>query len=174
MLFDKVYLLVKWTWASTTNVASAKFQRDLQCSAFAWNCGQSSVCTTKYMTCDMDGDHVMKKPSRCQLGAVSRYWNVEASCFHISSVAENTSAPLAPTADTSQPITLSLLFFVFLLFNLSTKSCLRIYIRPQNLVAYKGRQDWLRKEYFPTFPNILPTSGLNFELIRHLFLRKTR
>ena len=52
VLFDKVYLLVKWTCASTKNVASssAKFERDLQCSAYAWNCGHSSVYTTNYAT----------------------------------------------------------------------------------------------------------------------------
>ena len=30
---------------------------------------------------DTDSDYVMKKPSRCWLGAVPRYWKVVASCF---------------------------------------------------------------------------------------------
>ena len=76
---------------------------------------------------DTDSDYVMRKPSRCWLGAVPRYWNVAASCFHFSSFAENTSAPLAPRAGISQPIVL-LFFFVFLLLNLSTKRCLRFFL----------------------------------------------
>ena len=60
---------------------------------------------------DTDSDYVMRKPSRCWLGAVPRYWNVVASCFRFSSFAENTSAALAPRAGISQPILL--LFFLF-------------------------------------------------------------
>ena len=60
-----------------------------------------------------DSDYVMKKPSRCWLGAVPRYWKVVASCFQIVSFAENTSAPLAPRARIFQPILL-LFFFCFL------------------------------------------------------------
>ena len=67
-------------------------------------------------------EYVKRKPSRCWLGAVPRYWNVAASCFHFISFAENTSAALAPEAGISQPILL--LFFVFLLLSLSTKLCL--------------------------------------------------
>ena len=61
---------------------------------------------------DTDGDYVMKKPSRCWLGAVPRYWKIVASCFQIVSFAKNTSAPLAPRARIFQPILL--LFFCFL------------------------------------------------------------
>ena len=68
-----------------------------------------------------------RKPSRCWLGAVPRYWNVVASCFRFISFAENTSAALAPRAGISQPILL-LFFFVFLLLNLSTKGCLRFFL----------------------------------------------
>ena len=90
---------------------------------------------------DTDSDYVMRKPSRCWLGAVPRYWNVVASCFRFISFAENTSAALAPTAGISQPI-LFLFFFVFLLLNLSTKHCLRFFfIQSQNLVAFERRQD---------------------------------
>ena len=60
---------------------------------------------------DTDSDYVMRKPSRCWLGAVPSYWNVVASCFRFSSFAENTSAALAPRAGISQPILL--LFFLF-------------------------------------------------------------
>ena len=41
---------------------------------------------------DTDSDYVMKKPSRCWLGAVTRYWKVVASCFHIVSFAEHLCA----------------------------------------------------------------------------------
>ena len=73
--------------------------------------GQSSVrlYATKHLR-DTD-DYVMKKPSRCWLGAVPRYWKVVASCFQNVSFAENTSAPLAPRARIFQPILL--LFFLF-------------------------------------------------------------
>ena len=60
---------------------------------------------------DTDSDYVMRKPSRCWLGAVPRYWSVVASCFRFISFAENTSAALAPRAGISQPILL--LFFLF-------------------------------------------------------------
>ena len=65
---------------------------------------------TKHLR-DTDSDYVMKKPSRCWLGVVPRYWKVVASCFQIVSFAENTSAPLAPGARIFQPILL--LFFLF-------------------------------------------------------------
>ena len=76
---------------------------------------------------DTDSYYVMRKPSRCWLGAVPRYWNVKASCFRFISFAENTSAALAPRAGISQPILL-LFFFVFLLLNLSSKCCLRFFL----------------------------------------------
>ena len=76
---------------------------------------------------DTDSDYVMRKPSRCWLGAVPRYWKVVASCFRFISFAENTSAALAPRAGISQPILL-LFFFVFLLLNLSTIRCLRFFL----------------------------------------------
>ena len=60
---------------------------------------------------DTDSDYVMRKPSRCWLDAVPRYWNVVASCFRFISFAENTSAALAPRAGISQPILL--LFSLF-------------------------------------------------------------
>ena len=84
---------------------------------------------------------------------------------------ENTSAALAPGAGISQPILL-----LFFLFSCSW-ICLQnpasdFFIRSQNLVVFERRQDWLIKGYFPTFPNIKPTSGSNFELLRQVFLRK--
>ena len=75
---------------------------------------------------DTDSDYVMRKPLRCWLGAIPRYWNVVASCFRFISFDENTSAALAPRAGISQSILL-LFFFVFLLLNLSTKRCLRFF-----------------------------------------------
>ena len=120
MLFDTVYLLVEWTCASTKcktgqEVSSAK--RLASCSARsidAWyGAVVNRVCTRQTHTKvrDTDRDYVMRKPSRCWLGAVPRYWNVLASCFRFSSFAENTSAALAPRAGISQPILL--LFFLF-------------------------------------------------------------
>ena len=70
------------------------------------------VCTRQtHKVRDTDSDYVMRKPSRCWLGAVPRYWKVVASCFRFISFAENTSAALAPRAGISQPILL--LFFLF-------------------------------------------------------------
>ena len=69
-------------------------------------CVRNEVCDT-----DPDSDYVMRKPSRCWLGTVPRYWDAVVSCFHFISFAENTSAALAPRADISQPILL--LFFLF-------------------------------------------------------------
>ena len=65
------------------------------------------VCTRQ----STDSDYVKRKPSRCWLGAVPRYWKVVASCFRFISFPENTSAALAPRAGISQPILL--LFFLF-------------------------------------------------------------
>ena len=97
--------------------------------------------------------YVMRKPSRCWLGAVPRYWNVAASCFPFISFAENTSAALAPRAGIFQPILL--LFFCFLPLEFVYKMLPRIFlIRSQNLVALKRRQNWLKRGYFRTFPKI--------------------
>ena len=81
----------------------------------------------------IDSDYVMKKPSRCWLGAVPRYWKVVPSCFQIVRFAGNTSAPLAPRGHIFQRILL-LFFFVFLLSILSTKRCPKLFFIPsQNL-----------------------------------------
>ena len=89
---------------------------------------------------DTDSDYVMRKPSRCWLGAVPRYWNVVASCFRFISFAENTSAALAPGAGISQPILL--LFFWFLALEFVYKTLPQIFfIQSQNLVAFERRQD---------------------------------
>ena len=100
-------------------------QRDLQC---LWQMRGAVVnrvwCTRP--SARQDSDYVMRKPSRCWLGAVPRYWNVVSSCFHFISFAEDTSAALAPGAGISQPILL-LFFFVFLVLNSSTKLCLRFF-----------------------------------------------
>ena len=69
--------------------------------------------TTKHLR-DTDSDYVMKKPSRCWLDAVPRYWKVVASCFQIVSFAENTSAPSAPRAHI-----FNLFSFSFFLFSCS-------------------------------------------------------
>ena len=73
---------------------------------------------TKHLR-DTDSDYVMKKPPRCCLGAVPRYWEVVASCFQNGNFAENTSASLAPRARIFQPILL-----LFCLFSWSW-SCLQ-------------------------------------------------
>ena len=89
---------------------------------------------------DTDSDYVMRKPSRCWLGAVMRYWNVVASCFRFISFAESTSAALAPRAGISQPILL-LFFFVFLLLNLSTKRCLRFFFIPSKFSGVRKKTE---------------------------------
>ena len=45
-----------------------------------------------------------RKLSWCWLGAILRYWNVVASCFHFVTFTENTSAPVTLRASFSQPI----------------------------------------------------------------------
>ena len=114
MLFDTVYLLVEWTCASTKcktgqEVSSAK--RLASCSACARCVELWSIECVRDKVRDTDSDYVMRKPSRCWLGAVPRHWNVVASYFRFISFAENTSAALAPRAGISQPILL--LFFLF-------------------------------------------------------------
>ena len=74
---------------------------------------------------DTDSDYVMRKPSRCWLGAVPRYWKVVASCFRFISFAKNTSAALAPRAGISQPILL--LFFCFLALEFVYKTLPQIF-----------------------------------------------
>ena len=87
---------------------------------------------------DTDSDYVMRKPSRCWLGAVPRYWNVLASCFRFISFAENTSAALAPRAGISHRFSYS--FFCFLALEFVYKTLPQIFfIRSQNLVAFERR-----------------------------------
>ena len=160
MLFDTVYLLVEWTCASTkckTGQELSSAKRLASCSACACKMHRCvelwSIECVRDKVRDTDSDYVMRKPSRCWLGAVPRYWNVVASCFRFISFAENTSAALAPRAGISQPILL--LFFLFscswiCLQNVASD----FFIRSQNLVAFERRQNWLKKGYFPTFPNI--------------------
>ena len=115
---------------------------------------------TKHLR-DTDSDYVMEKPSRCWLGAVPRYWKVVASCFQIVCFAENTSVPLAPRARISQPILL--LFFVFLLLNLSTKRCLRLFLFRLKLL-WRSKDDGigLKEAIFRRFQifNQLPVRNL--------------
>ena len=107
---------------------------------------------TKHLR-DTDNDYVMKKPSRCWLGAVLRFWKVVASCFQIVSFAKNTSAPLAPRARIFQPILL--LFFLFSCSWICLQNGVSGFLIPsQNLVAFKRRQSLLKKGYFRTFWNI--------------------
>ena len=69
------------------------------CSAAASQSGWvhlRSIERARYATkhlCDTDSDYVMKKPSRCWLGAVPRYWKVIASCFQNVSLLKT---PLLP------------------------------------------------------------------------------
>ena len=95
-------------------------QRDLQCLQDASLRGAvvNRVCRglrDKVDLRDTDSDYVMRKPSRCWLGTVPRYWKVVASCFRFISFAENTSAALAPRAGISQPILLPFFWFFFAL-----------------------------------------------------------
>ena len=114
-------------------------QRDLQCLCKMHRCVELwSIECVRDKVRDTDSDYVMRKPSRCWLGAVPRYWNVVASCFRFISFAENTSAALAPRAGISQPILL--LFFLFscswiCLQNVASD----FFIRSQNLVAFERR-----------------------------------
>ena len=159
VLFDTVYLLVEWTCASTKcktgqEVFQAQTKWGLQCLCKMHRCVELwSIECVRDKVRDTDSDYVMRKPSRCWLGAVPRYWNVVASCFRFISFAENTSAALAPRAGISQPILL--LFFCFLALEFVYKTLPQIFfIRSQYLVAFERRQDWLKKGYFPTFPYI--------------------
>ena len=89
-------------------------QRDLhlQCLCKMHRCVELwSIECVRDKVRDTDSGYVMRKPSRCWLGAVPRYWNVVASCFRFISFAENTSAALAPRAGISQPILLLLFLF---------------------------------------------------------------
>ena len=114
-------------------------QRDLQCLCKMHRCVKLwSIECVRDKVRDTDSDYVLRKPSRCWLGAVPRYWNVVASCFRFISFAENTSAALAPRAGISQPILL--LFFCFLALEFFYKTLPQIFfIRSQNLVAFERR-----------------------------------
>ena len=157
VLFNTVYLLAANELALQQNVRQdRKFQaqRDMQCLCKMHRCvGLWSIECVRDKVRDTDSDYVMRKPSRCWLGAVPGYWKVVASCFRFISFAENTSAALAPRAGISQPILL--LFFCFLALEFVYKTLPQIFfILSQNLVAFERRQNWLKKGYFPTFPNI--------------------
>ena len=97
------------------------------------------------------------------LGAVPRYWKVVASCFQNVGFVENTSAPLALRARIFQPIIL--LFFCFLALEIVCKTVSQIsFIPSQNLVAFKRRQNLLKKAIFgrsQTFKQ-LPVRNLKF------------
>ena len=144
MLFDTVYLLAANELALQQNVRQDRqfqAQRDLQCLCKMHRCVELwSIECVRDNVRDTDSDYVMRKPSRCWLGAVPRYWKVVASCFRFISFAENTSAALAPRAGISQPILL--LFFCFLALEFVYKTLPQIFfIRSQNLVAFERRQN---------------------------------
>ena len=108
-------------------------------------------------------EYVMRKPSRCWLGAVPRYWNIVASCFRFISFAENTSAALAPGAGISQPI--FLLFFCFLALEFVYKTLPQIfYSAPKFSGVRKKTGIDLKKAIFQRFQifNQLPVRILNF------------
>ena len=111
-------------WLISAPLLSESNQRKKRrenCSTAAFQAGcehlRSKECAryaTKHVDLrirEADSYYVMKKPSRCWLGAVPKYGKVVASCFQFVSFAENTSAPLATTARIVQPILL--LFFLF-------------------------------------------------------------
>ena len=67
---------------ATKERTEEKTARLLHPSQVAYICGPSSVQGTRPSTyATPDSDYVMKKPSRCWLGAVPRDWKVVASCF---------------------------------------------------------------------------------------------
>ena len=139
--------LVCWCWGRAKRLTwpskNPKNQKDLQCLCKMHRCVELwSIECVRDKVRDTDSDYVMRKPSRCWLGAVPRYWNVVASCFRFISFAKNTSAALASRAGISQPILL--LFFLFscswiCLQNVASD----FFIRSQNLVAFERRQIWL-------------------------------
>ena len=61
-------------------------------------------------------------------------------------------------------------FFIFFQ-ELSNKKKIKALRPKMTKIASRGGS-CLKKGYFPTFPNIKPTSGSNFELLRQRFLRK--
>ena len=100
---------------SSLSESSQRKKRRENCSSAASQSGcvhlgsiERARDATKHLP-DTDSDYVMKKPWRCWLGAVPRYWKVVASCFYNVRFAENNCAPLAPRARIFQPILL--LFF---------------------------------------------------------------
>ena len=123
-LFSRYSTLISSTiWCSFSLISAPFCQKETEeeqnCSTAACQSGWvhlGSIERARYATKDVglrdpDSDYIMKKPSRCWLGAVQRYWKVVASSFQIVSFAENTSAPLSPRARIFQPILL--LFFLF-------------------------------------------------------------
>ena len=134
-------------------VSAALYHRGHAAAIFPLRWIRSIECVVCDKVRDTDSDYVMRKPSRCWLGAVPRYWNVVATCFRFIGFAENTSAALAPRAGISQPILL--LFFLFSCSWICLQNVASDFFIPsQNLVAFERRQNWLKKGYFPTFPNI--------------------
>ena len=122
-------MLVKGTCASTKckTGQEVQAQRDLQCLCKMHRCMELwSIECIRDKVRDTDSDYVMRKPSRCWLGAVPRYWNAVASCFRFISFAENTSAALAPRASISQAILL--LFFLFLALEFVYKTLPQIFL----------------------------------------------
>ena len=156
---DVVQVLAVLCSSFVRNLSNQRKNRRENCSTAASQSGcvhlrsiERARYATKHLR-DTDGDYVMKKPLRCWLGAVPRYWKVVASCFQFVSFAENTSAPFAPRARIFQPILL--LFFLFSCSWICLQNGVSdFFIRSQNLVAFKRRQNLLKKGYFRTFSNV--------------------
>ena len=111
-------------------------------------CGRLSVRASEVRDqvpdTDIARDYTMKKPWRCLLGAVRRYWRVVAGCFQVVNFAENTSrsAPLSPRASFFSTFSIAFLFICFLALDFVCKTLSHIFlIQHQNLVAFKRRKD---------------------------------
>ena len=100
---------------------------------------------------DTESDYLMRTPSRCWLGAVSRYWKVVASCFQIVSFAENTSAALAPRAGISQPI-LFLFFICFLPLEFVYKTLPQIFNSVSKFSGAQKKTELTLKRLFSNVP----------------------
>ena len=120
-----------------------KFQAqiDLQCLSKMHRCVELwSIECVRDKVHDTDSDYVMRKPPRCWLGAVLRYWNVVASAVFVSLVLLKT--PLLPLLQEQVFLNrFSYSFFCFLALEFVYKTLPQsFFIRSQNLVAFERRQ----------------------------------